>query len=163
MAVDMFLVIPDVKGETEDAVYAKEKGIDILAWSWGMSQSGSFHHGSGGGAGKANFQDISITKYVDSSSANLMLYCSQGEHYKEAKLIVRKAGGKKPLEYIKIDMKKVLVTSVSTGGSGGEDRLTENVTLNFAEVHYAYSRQKEDGSGDTPIKYAWSIARNEPA
>ena len=162
MAVDMFLVIPDVKGETEDAVYKKDKGIDILAWSWGMSQSGSFHFGSGGGAGKANFQDISVTKYVDSSSPNLMLYCSQGEHYSEAKLIVRKAGGKKPLEYIKIHMKKVMVTSVSTGGSGGETRLTENVTLNFAEVHYQYSKQKEDGTGDTPIKYDWNIAANEP-
>lgn len=161
MAVDMFLVIPDVKGETEDAVYKAKKGIDILAWSWGMSQSGSFHAGSGGGAGKANFQDISITKYVDSSSPNLMLYCSQGEHYKEAHLIVRKAGGKKPLEYIKIHMKKVMVTSVSTGGSGGEDRLTENVTLNFAQVNYEYTKQKEDGTGDTPMEYGWNISANE--
>ena len=158
MAVDMFLVIPNVKGETKDAVYSKKDGIDILAWSWGMSQSGSFHHGSGGGAGKANFQDISITKYVDSSSANLMLYCSQGTHYDKASLVVRKAGGKKPLEYIKIEMKKVMVTSVSTGGSGGEDRLTENVTLNFAEVHYEYSKQKDDGSGEAAIKYDWNIS-----
>ncbi len=160
MAVDMFLVIPDVKGETEDAVYKKEKGIDILAWSWGMSQSGSFHAGSGGGAGKANFQDISITKWVDSSSANLMLYCSQGEHYNEAKLIVRKAGGKKPLEYIKIHMKKVMVTSVSTGGSGGEDQLTENVTLNFAQVKYEYTKQKADGTGEATMEYAWDISAN---
>lgn len=161
MAVDMFLVIPDVKGETNDHAYKGKNGIDILAWSWGMSQSGSFHHGSGGGAGKANFQDISITKFVDSSSPNLMLYCSQGEHYSKASLIVRKAGGKKPLEYIKIDMKKVMVTSVSTGGSGGEDRLTENVTLNFAEVHLEYSKQKEDGTGEPAIKYDWNISGNE--
>ena len=90
-----------------------------------------------------------------------MLYCSQGEHYKEAHLIVRKAGGKKPLEYIKIHMKKVMVTSVSTGGSGGEDRLTENVTLNFAQVKYEYTKQKEDGTGDTPMEYAWNISANE--
>ena len=35
-------------------------------------------------------------------------------------LTVRKAG-KKPLEYLIIKMNKVMVTSVSTGGSGGED------------------------------------------
>ena len=163
MAVDMFLLIPDVKGETNDAVYKDKKGIDILAWSWGMSQSGSFHQGSGGGSGKASFQDISITKYVDSSSPNLMLFCSQGDHYKEASLVIRKSGGKKPLEYIKINMKKVMVTSVSTGGSGGEDRLTENVSLNFAEIHYEYSKQKDDGSGEPAIKYDWDIAGNDTA
>ena len=38
-----------------------------------MSNTGTFHHGSGGGAGKANFQDIIVTKYIDMASPNLML------------------------------------------------------------------------------------------
>ena len=162
MAVDMFLVIDGVKGETRDEVYAKKKGMDILAWSWGLSNSGSFHTGSGGGAGKASFQDISVTKYVDAGSPNLMKKCGSGEHYEEANLIVRKAGGK-PLEYIKIKMEKVMVTSVSTGGSGGEDRLTENVTLNFAKFNYEYVPQKEDGSGEAAIPYGYDIAANTEA
>ena len=60
MAVDMFLALKgEIKGEAQDA---KHKGeIDVLAWSWGLSQSGSFHVGGGGGAGKANFQDISFS------------------------------------------------------------------------------------------------------
>ena len=124
MAVDMFLAIEgEIKGESQDSVHADT--IDVLAWSWGMSQSGTFHAGGGGGAGKANFQDISVTKWVDNSSAELMKYCANGDHFDSAKLIVRKAG-KKPLEYIVIEMTKVMVTSVSTGGSGGEDQLTEN-------------------------------------
>ena len=87
MAVDMFLVIPDVKGETEDAVYSRKTKASTSSPGAGVCPSPALStHGSGGGAGKANFQDISITKFVDSSSANLMLYCSQGEHYKEAKL-----------------------------------------------------------------------------
>ena len=57
-------------------------------------------------------------------------------------------------------MKKVLVTSYQTGGSGGEDRLTENISLNFAEVSVAYKEQKEDGSGDTAITFDWSIEAN---
>ncbi len=106
-----------------------------------MSNSGSFHTGGGGGAGKANFQDISVTKYLDNASPILMLYCANGDHFPKAKLTVRKAG-KTPLEYLIIDMKNVLITSVSTGGSGGEDRLTENVSLNFAQVKVSYKKQK---------------------
>lgn len=161
MAVDMFLDLgKEIKGESIDAKHKDQ--IDILAWSWGMSQSGSFHHGSGGGTGKANFQDLSLTKYVDLSSPNLMLYCANGDHFDEATVYVRKAG-KQPLEYMKIVMKKVLVTSVSTGGSGGEDRLTENVTLNFAEVYYDYKKQKPDGSGEAPVSFKWKIGENEQA
>lgn len=161
MAVDMFLDIKgEIKGESQDS---KHKGtIDVLAWSWGMSNSGSFHTGGGGGSGKANFQDISITKWVDISSPNLMLFCANGDHFDSAKLIVRKAG-KTPLEYITITMKKVLITSVSTGGSGGEDKLTENVSLNFAEVKVEYKEQKPDGSGGPAVEFAYDIAANAQA
>ena len=58
-------------------------------------------------------------------------------------------------------MKKVMVTSVSTGGSGGEDRLTENISLNFAEVWVKYTPQKEDGTGDAEQEFKWNIAGNK--
>ncbi|OUT62952.1 MAG: Hcp1 family type VI secretion system effector [Rhodopirellula sp. TMED11] len=160
MAVDMFLDIKgEIKGESQDKTHKDE--IDVLAWSWGVSQSGSFHVGGGGGAGKANFQDISVTKWIDSSSPILMLYCSNGDHFKEATLTVRKAG-KKPLEYLILKMKDVLVTSVSVGGSGGEDRLTENISLNFREFKYEYTPQKEDGSAEAKKEFKWNIATNSP-
>lgn len=158
MAVDMFLKIEgEIGGESQDKTHKGD--IDVLAWSWGLSNSGSFHVGGGGGAGKANFQDISVTKWVDASSPVLMLYCANGDHFPKARLIVRKAG-KTPLEYILIDMEKVMVSSVSTGGSGGEDRLTENVSLNFAKVNVAYVQQKEDGSGEPAKNFLWDIAAN---
>ena len=159
MAVDMFIKIDNVKGEAQDKVHKDE--IDVLAWSWGMSQSGTMHTGAGGGGGKVSIQDISLTKWIDKSTPILMEYCSNGKQYKEAKLTVRKAGGKNPLEYLIITMTDVIVTSVSTGGSGGEDRLTENVSLNFAAVKIDYQAQKPDGSKDGgPVKYGWDIAAN---
>lgn len=164
MAVDMFLTIEgEIAGETKDDKFKDEGGgaMDVLAWSWGMSQAGSFHAGGGGGAGKANFQDISVTKWVDKASPILMLYCANGDHFEKAEITVRKAG-KTPLEYLKIKMNKVLITSVSTGGSGGEDRLTENVTLNFAEVEVYYVEQTDEGGeGDKP-EFKWSIRANAP-
>lgn len=161
MAVDMFLTIEgEIEGEAQDAVYKQKQAMDVLAWSWGMSQSGSFHMGGGGGAGKANFQDMSVTKWVDKASPVLMLYCANGDHFEKANLVVRKAG-KLPLEYIKIEMTKVMITSVQTGGSGGEDQLTENVVLNFSDVKVEYSKQKDDGTGEAPVEFAWDIAGNE--
>ena len=159
MAVDMFIKIGDIKGESQDDKHKDE--IDVLAWSWGMSQSGTMHMGGGGGGGKVAVQDISCTKYVDKSSPVLMMMCSNGKQYPEATLTVRKAG-ETPLEYIIIKMKDVIITSLSTGGSGGEDRLTENISLNFSSVNVDYQAQKPDGSKDGgAIKYGWDIAANK--
>jgi type VI secretion system secreted protein Hcp len=160
MAVDMFLKFAGdkFKGESRDKTHAAE--IDILAWSWGMSNSGTAHMGGGAGAGKANVQDVSVTKYVDASSAALLLACATGEHITTADLVVRKAGTT-PLEYIKICMTECLITAVTTGGSGGEDRLTENVTINFAKVKFTYTEQDATGKPKTPDKeMTYDIAQN---
>ncbi len=159
MAVDMFLKLEGIKGEAADDKHKEE--IDVLAWSWGASQSGTTHVGGGSGAGKANFQDVSITKYVDKSSHALLKAVAVGAHIKSALLTVRKAG-EKSLEYIKMEMKDCLISSVSTGGSGGEDRLTENISINFGNFQYEYTPQKEDGSGDSVLPFAFDIAKNEP-
>lgn len=158
MAVDQFIKIGDIEGESQDDAHGSE--IDILSWSWGMSQSGTMHAGSGGGGGKVSIQDVSITKNVDKATPILMKACSDGTQFPEAVLTVRKAGTN-PLEYLIVTMKNVIVTSISTGGSGGEDLITENTTLNFAEVSVDYQPQAADGSPEGgAITYGWNIAGN---
>ncbi len=157
MAVDIFLKLEGIKGEAQDDKYKDE--IDILAWSWGASQSGTTHSGSGAGAGKVNVQDLSLTKYIDKSSATIFQHCCNGKHVTKGKLIVRKAG-EKPLEYLTVDLEDIIVTHVSMGGSGSEDRLTENVTLNFATFHVKYALQNKDGSKGAETEHKWHIAKN---
>ena len=157
MAMDMFMKIAGLKGESVDKTHAGE--IDVLAWSWGVSNSGSAHVGGGAGAGKANVQDLSFTKYIDKSTPDLLLSCCNGKHHDDATLIVRKAG-EKPLEYLIITMTEVMVTAVSTGGSGGEDRLTENITLNFAKFQLDYKEQAKTGAEAGKGKVVWDIAAN---
>lgn len=159
MAVDMFIKIGDIKGESMDDKHKDE--IDVLAWSWGGSQSGSLHTGSGGGAGKVSIQDMTFTKWLDKSSPVLFQTMCEGKHIKETVLTVRKAGGT-PVEYLKITLIDAIVTSVSLGGSGGEERLTENVSLNFAKFKLDYVPQKEDGSAMPAVQMAWNIAANTP-
>ena len=159
MAVDMFIKIDDIKGESADDKH--KDSIDVLAWSWGMTQSGTTHSGAGGGSGKVHVNDLSITKYVDAATAPVMKYCCSGKHFKQAVLTVRKAGGDKPVEYLKITMEDLIITAVTTGGSGGEDRLTENVTINFARVKLEYTPQKAGGAGGASIPVGWDIAANK--
>jgi type VI secretion system secreted protein Hcp len=161
MAHDAFLKIKGVDGESADGKHKKE--IDVLSWSWGISNSASAHVGGGAGSGKANVQDLNVTKYVDASSTPLMLACASGKHFEEALLTVRKAGGDNPVEYLKVKMTTVFISAVQHGGSTGDDRHTENVTLNFAKVNVDYTPQDEKGAAGTAIPMGWDIAANKKA
>jgi type VI secretion system secreted protein Hcp len=160
MAVDMFLKIDDVAGESKDSKHAGS--IDVLSWSWDLTNAGNAHIGGGAGAGKVNVHNLNVTKYVDKGSTVLALACCNGKHFKQALLTVRKAGDK-PLEYLKIKMEDVLVSSFGTGApvsTGRAELLTENIGFNFAKVTMEYVPQKQDGSGDASVKMGWNIAGN---
>lgn len=156
-AVDIFLKLGDIRGESVDDKHKDE--IDVLAWNWGMSQSGTIIGGGGGGTGKASIQDLSITKWTDRASPAIMLNLLRGSRIADATLVVRKAG-EKPFEYLRIDLKDIIVTSISNGGSGGENRLTEHVTLNFAEFRFTYTPVKPDGTADAQVSVGWNILAN---
>jgi len=163
MAVDMFLKLTakgsPVNGESTDSKHADE--IDVLAWNWGCTQSGSTHMGKGGGSGKVNVQDLSLTKYVDKSSPTLLKLCCNGAYIDEAVLVVRKAGGDDPVEYVKLTLKDCIVSSITSGGSGGSDRVTENLSLNFASFNYEYTPQEKDNTAGASIPAGWDIAANK--
>lgn len=159
MAVDMFLKLDGIKGESTKTDHEDE--IEVFAFSWGMSQSGDMHIGRGGGAGRVNVQDLSITKPLDVASTALMKKCCNGTHISEGLLTCREAGGDGgPVEYFKVTIEEIIITSVSHGGSGGQDQQTENVTLNFAKVKVAYTPQSGEGAGEGEAELGWNIRDN---
>lgn len=161
MAVDIFLKLSNnIKGESQDSTHMDE--IDVLAWNWGLSQSGTTHVGSGGGGGKVNVQDISLTKYVDLASNDLIKRCTTGEHIESGELVVRKSGGSAPVEYFRMKMENIMISSYSTGGSkDGLDRIQENLTLNFRKFEVAYTLQEASGAAGAESLAGWDIAKNE--
>lgn len=159
MAVDTFLELADIKGESLDKTYKSKNAMDVLSFAWGVANTGTFHHGSGGGAGKATFQDLTVTKYIDKGTADLMLVCANGKHIAKGVLTCRKAG-ENPLEFLKITMEKIVVSSYSTGGSMGDERSTETITLNFAKVKVEYFMQGEKGGKEPGGQMSWDIAAN---
>jgi type VI secretion system secreted protein Hcp len=158
MAVDMFLKLDGIKGESKDHKHKDE--IHIESFSWGMSQTGVSGTGGGGGAGKVAIHDISITKYVDKSSTALMLACCNGKHIKDGLITVRKAG-EKPLEYLKIKLADILVSSVQDAGHGGGDLLSESVGLNFSKFEIEYQEQNEQGGAAGSYPMGWDVKANQ--
>jgi type VI secretion system secreted protein Hcp len=158
MASDIFAKIGDIKGESFDD---KHKGeIEVLSWSWGITQSGTMAHGGGGGEGKANFNDFNFTHHIDKSSPVLMKACATGEHIKDATITVRKAG-KGQQEFLIIKMADVLITGVAPSGAGDGAATAEHVALQFAKVDLEYKPQKQDGSLDAGVHFKYDIKGNK--
>jgi type VI secretion system secreted protein Hcp len=158
MAQDIFLKINGIDGESADATHKDE--IDILSWSWGVTQQANMQVGSGGGAGRATVEDMTFSHYIDRATPNLTQYCLTGKHIDEAKLVVRKAGGN-PLEYIKFTMSDVLITSVHPSGvSDSESRPLESVTLSFARLKQEYVVQNAQGGSGGAITATFDIKKN---
>jgi type VI secretion system secreted protein Hcp len=158
-AVDYFLKIDGIDGESIDHKHSKE--IEVQSWSWGESNAGSHSSGGGGGAGKVAMQDFHFTVNVSKASPKLLLACAQGEHIKKARLTCRKAG-KEQQEYLVIDFSDLMISSFQTGGSAGSAVLPmDQVSFNYTKIEYEYKPQKADGTLDAGVKVGYDIKLNK--
>jgi type VI secretion system secreted protein Hcp len=160
---DFFFKIGDIKGESQDD---KHKGeIDLVSFQVGVAQPGgaaSVSHGAG--VGKAQFHEFVITKRVDSASPKLMLACASGQHFPEATLTCRRAGGDQR-EYLKIKLETVLISGYEVDG-GGDSALKETlpldvVRINFGKLHYTYIGQNPDGTQGPTTNTGWDGLSNK--
>jgi type VI secretion system secreted protein Hcp len=157
MASDIFAKIGDIKGESLDSKHKDE--IEVLSFSWGVTNPANIKASGGGGAGKATFTDLSFLHSIDKASPNLLKACATGAHLKEATITHRKAG-KGQQEYLIIKMNDVIVTGVALADSSGVAG-SETVSMAFAKVDLEYKPQKPDGSLDAGIHFKFDIKANK--
>ena len=158
-AVDYFLKLDGIDGESTDV---KHKGELVLeSFGWGVSQlGGTPGGGGGGGAGKAQFQDLVFVHRTSKASPKLFLACATGQRLKSAILTARKAG-KAPLEFLTIKLGDVLVSSFQETGTAGELPL-ETVSLAFAKLEIAYRPQSTTGKPAPELKAGFDLKLNKP-
>jgi type VI secretion system secreted protein Hcp len=153
MAVNMFLKVDAIKGESTDPAHLG--WIDVLAMSWGEANPTPAF--GVGGAGKVNMQDLSVTKYLDKASVPLLMACAAGTHLTNVTLVALHTGAA-PYQFMKLSLDTVIVSSVSEGGSGGEDQFAENISFAFAKITWTYTTA--DGRSSTG---SWNLETNTPA
>jgi type VI secretion system secreted protein Hcp len=149
MAVNAYIKMADVTGGSSAAEHAGE--IEILSWSHGFSQPTSPTRSTAGSGSveQANHSNFTFTKYIDSSTDDLLKFCWNGKQLATATVTCYRADGaadNKPIEYLKIEMEHVVVSNFSISGGAG-DVPVENVSLDYGIVKYTYKPQKRaDGT-----------------
>jgi type VI secretion system secreted protein Hcp len=158
-AVDFFLKIDGIDGESQDDKHKNE--IDIDSWSWGETNSGDSAARGGMGAGKVSMKDFQFVMKVNKATPKLMEACASGEHIKKAILTCRKAG-KQQQEYMKITMQDFIVSNYQTGGnSNGQLVPVDQISLNFSKIELEYKEQKPTGELGGQVRAGWDLKANK--
>jgi len=157
-AVDYFVKLEGIDGESQDDKHPKE--IHVESFSHGVTNAGTGGVNLGSGAGRSNVQDFQFTKFADSSSPNLFIACCTGKHIPTATITIRRAG-EKPQEYLVFKLTEVLVSSYQTGGHGGGEVAQESFSLNFSKIEYKYTPQKADGTAGAAITTKYDVKGNK--
>ncbi|MCD0503057.1 Hcp family type VI secretion system effector [Bordetella petrii] len=158
MAVDMFMKIDGANGESKDSNH--KNWSDIISFSWGATQPGNMASGGGLGAGKASFNDLHVVARIDKAAPAVMKHCASGKHLSKVELSVCKAGGQQ-VEYSKITLEDVLVSSVQLSGELNSESVAVNYAFQAARVKQQYWEQTEQGGKGAESLVAWDIKQNK--
>jgi len=152
---DMFVKIDGIAGESKDKSHVGE--IEVTSWRWKMEQPTTTLSGPTGGVGKAAVVDLQFVHQIDRASPNLMNYCLTGRHIPKVVLTTRKAGSV-PLDFLKITMENVVVTSVEP--IVFSNSYYEHVSLSFSRVKQEYKLQSGSGGSLGTVTASFDIREN---
>mgnify|MGYP003572467063 FL=1 len=160
MAVDMFMKVEGVDGESTDD--AHDKWIEILSYSHGVSQPVSGVSATGGRTGgRADFQDFTIVKTIDNATPDLTIKCAKGEHIPTVEVELCLATGDKHT-FMKYTMEDCIVTSIAPGGSAdGETKPLENVSLAYGKIKWEYTPIDHTGAPGSTTDRTWNLETNK--
>ena len=149
-AVDYFLEVNGVPGESLDAKQAKS--IDVEAFSWG----GSVADKKGG----VSLNDLNVSKRVDLASPALFQRMVQGTTIPSVELIGRKAGETQFI-FLRYCLQDVQVTSIQQSGAGGGDTANENVSFRYGSFSQQYTSQNSDGKSGQTVFAGWNATTGD--
>jgi len=158
VATDIFLKVDGIKGESTDVNHKDE--IEVLSWSWGVTQMLGSSAGSGASIGKPNISELIVGKLVDKASPDLFRSCLTGKHIKDVELAQRRAGAGKT-NFLTITLKDAIISGVHDSGGLEAARPTESISIAFAKVIYEYIPQKPTGQPGTPVVLKWDVKANK--
>ncbi|MGZ5199691.1 MAG: Hcp family type VI secretion system effector [Telluria sp.] len=161
MAIDVYLQIDGIKGESQDDKH--KDWIECKSVSWSVTQPKSATASTGGGhtAERVEMSDIVITKLADLATPILLQTCAAGKTIPKAKLeFMRADGNGERVKYFEVQLENVLIGDVSPAVSEG-DFMQENVGLKFSKVKYMYTQQKVGGGAGGNTSGGWDLASNK--
>lgn len=163
MAVDIYLFIEGIKGESTDSAHAG--WIEVSSAQCGVTQPTSTTISSSGGhtAERCEHRTLSLSKLADLSSPVLMQMASMGKTLSKAKLeFMRADSSGTRIKYYSVDLENVMIANMEQMISAG-DILHDHIGLRFSKIKWSYIQQKIGGGAAGSSAGGWDLACNKCA
>jgi len=159
MAVDMFMKIDGIDGESTDDKH--DKWFEIASFSHGVTQPVSGASATGGRtAARADFMDVSVTKTIDTGTPDENLFCSNGKHIAKVEFEFCLATGDKHT-FMKYELTDVIISSYSVSGSAfDESRPTETLSFAYGKIKWEYTPIDHTGKAGAAVDRTWDLEKN---
>jgi type VI secretion system secreted protein Hcp len=161
MAIDAYLQIDGIRGESQDS--AHQGWIEISSAHWGVIQPRSATASTGGGHSteRCEHRALALSKVADLASPILMQHCSMGKTIPKAKLeFMRADGDGRPVKYYEVELENVMIASMEQIASGG-DVVHDSLGLRFSKIKWKYTQQKISGGAGGATVGGWDLAANK--
>ena len=163
MALDVYLQIDGIKGESADSAHVG--WIELTSAQWGVTQPKSATASTGGGhtAERCEHRTLAVTKLADLASPMLMMWSSMGKTIPKARLEFMRADGNGiPVRYYEIELENVLIASVDQAAHG-VGIIQDAIGLRFSKIKWRYTQQKIGGGASGNTAGGWDLASNRCA
>ncbi len=151
MAVDMFLQIADIPGESTDDAHGT--WIDVLDYHIGVTNP------EPKAAGRADFAALTLIKRVDTSSPDLNIFCAKATNIPEIVMEIRLASGDKVV-FMKYTLENCTIASVNVRPKvdAAELRPTEEVAIVYNKIKWEALPVDIAGAAGSPVDRTWDVA-----
>ena len=162
---DAYMQIDGVKGQSVDADH--KDWIDIIGYVHNLSQP--INNASAGSAGRraqgrAQWEELVITKQQDSASPDLAHLCAAGNYIKKVEIKLMGAGGAgkdKRTNFMKIILEDVYVAKFESRLEPSKgDRPIEDIHLNFGKIKWQFTPDRL-GAASAPLIKGWNRDENK--
>jgi type VI secretion system secreted protein Hcp len=163
MAIDAYLQIEGIKGESADSTH--QGWIELTSAHWGVTQPRSITVSTSGGHSteRCEHRSLSLSKLVDIASPILMQHCSMGKTIPKAKLeFMRADGDGKPVKYYQVELENVMISHIDQVMHDG-GLLRDEMGLHFSKVKWTYTQQRIGGGASGNTVGGWDLAANKCA
>jgi type VI secretion system secreted protein Hcp len=162
MAIDVYLQIDGIKGESADD---QHKGwIECESVNWSLTQPRSATASTAGGhtAERVELSDVTFHKMIDLASPILAQTCAMGKTIPKAKFeFFRADGDGTRVKYYEVELENVIVSHVAQGVAAGG--MTDHIGLKFAKVKWRYTQQRIVGGAGGNTAGGWDLSGNRVA
>ena len=164
MAVDMYIQIEGIKGDSTDDKHAG--WIEVQSFSHTIEQAtgGSASAQGTHSGGRADHNDFSFTKRLDSSTPVLAKYVCTAKPIPKIEFQLCRAMGEKTC-FMKYNFEDSIISKVAPAGrSDGADLIPlEEIELRYGAIRWEYTPTEAKGGGKTgaAIKAGWSTLSNK--